>query len=162
MRLPPSLLSFLSSFCLPLLFVCLLFLLCFIIPLLIMHSGVLVISGVTSKRGEWTTKRTIKNHYEHEEHFTPVGLRDLLDLRMSLSFLIYFFACYVLLFSYLFFGSIPLSFLSIPLSFLSLSSPCFFLPSSPPSPLLLLSLSPPHPLLSSPLPSSPSLLLFVF
>ena len=161
MRLPPSLLPFLSSFCLSLLFVCLLFLLCIILLLLIMHSGVLVISGVTSKRGEWTTKRTIKNHYEHEEHFTPVGLRDLLDLRMSLSFLIYFFACFVLLFSYLFFfGSIPLSFLSLS----SPSLPPLLLPSSSsPYPLLIPSSSPPLSPLPSPLlPSSPSLLLFVF
>eukprot|EP00026_Physarum_polycephalum_P017130 Phypoly_transcript_18241.p1 GENE.Phypoly_transcript_18241~~Phypoly_transcript_18241.p1 ORF type:complete len:202 (+),score=10.39 Phypoly_transcript_18241:15-620(+) len=46
------------------------------------HPGVLVISG-TNKEGEWTTKRTIKNSYELNEHFTPVGLRDLLDLHFG-------------------------------------------------------------------------------
>jgi len=47
------------------------------------HPGVLVISGITLKEGEWTTKRTIKNQYDHDEHFTPIGLRDLLDLHFG-------------------------------------------------------------------------------
>jgi len=47
------------------------------------HPGVLVISGTANREGELTTKRTIKNHYEFNEHFTPVGLRDLLDLHFG-------------------------------------------------------------------------------
>lgn len=45
--------------------------------------GVLILSSRKNKCGDWVNKSTTKNQYESSERFSPRGLRDLMDLRMS-------------------------------------------------------------------------------
>jgi len=48
------------------------------------HPGVLILSSKKkAETGQWVTSRTIKNHYENRECFTPTSLNELLDLHFD-------------------------------------------------------------------------------
>jgi len=50
----------------------------------ISHPGVLILSSKQKpETGQWQTNRTIKNHYESKEYFTPTSLNELLDLHFG-------------------------------------------------------------------------------